>query len=174
MSIALLFGVAFAAVPTKLKPPEKRGENLYRAHCQACHGSQGLGDGPALAVLRTEAPPLAGRVDARPRAAAIDMVLYGRGDMPAYGSMMGLVDARDILLWLSRLDPETGLHPGKKPPKLQTPPAPSGGRPVPPAVQGAGEAELPQGEPPPIADGPIGPLPAADEPATMPPADDAR
>lgn len=147
MSTLLLLGVALAAVPTKLKPPEERGEALYRAHCQGCHGPQALGDGPALAVLRTEAPALAGRVEARPQSAAISLVLTGRGDMPGFGSVMGLADARDILLWLSRLDPDSGLHPRKKPPRLPAAPVPSGGTPVPPVepVEPGGEPPGPQG-----------------------------
>ncbi|GBD30766.1 hypothetical protein HRbin32_01875 [bacterium HR32] len=30
-----------------------RGEQLYRAHCQVCHGPHGAGDGPAAAALPT-------------------------------------------------------------------------------------------------------------------------
>lgn len=121
MSTLLLLGVALAGVPTKKKMPEEEGEDLYRAHCQGCHGLQALGDGPASAVLRTEAPPLAGRVEALPQSPALTVVFEGRGDMPGYSSMLGIEEARHILLWLSRLDPDTGLHPKKKPPKLQVP-----------------------------------------------------
>jgi mono/diheme cytochrome c family protein len=121
MPTALLLGVALAGVPTKTKNPEERGEDLYRAHCQGCHGVQALGDGPALAVLRSVAPPLAGRVEALPNAPEIGLILDGRGDMPGYASVMGIDGARDVLLWLSRLDPDTGQHPRKKPPKLQSP-----------------------------------------------------
>ncbi|MEC8422433.1 MAG: hypothetical protein VX000_01580, partial [Myxococcota bacterium] len=76
----------------------------------------------ASAVMRGAAPALAGRFGPKPSSEEIMSVLVGRGDMPGYGAAMGYEDARDILLWLGRLDPETGQHPGKKPPTLQTPP----------------------------------------------------
>ena len=121
MNAVLLLGVALAGVPTKTKAPEEEGEARYRAHCAACHGPQALGDGPALAVMRSTAPALAGRVEALPDAPEIDLILAGRGDMPGYASVMGSRQARDILLWLSRLDPQTGQHPKKLPPQLQGP-----------------------------------------------------
>jgi mono/diheme cytochrome c family protein len=31
-----------------------RGPDLYRAHCAACHGPEGKGNGPAAAALRTK------------------------------------------------------------------------------------------------------------------------
>jgi len=150
MLISLLFGVAFAGVPTKTKAPEEEGEARYRAHCSACHGVQGLGDGPALVALRSEAPALAGRVEALPDAPEIDLILDGRGDMPGYASVMGRSAARDILLWLSRLDPETGEPVRPRPPKLQGPverrePLPAAGDegPAAPPPDEAGRGETP-------------------------------
>jgi putative copper resistance protein D len=35
-----------------------RGEPLYRRHCEACHGAEGHGDGPAVASLPTRPPDL--------------------------------------------------------------------------------------------------------------------
>ncbi len=31
-----------------------RGPDLYHAHCAACHGSDGKGNGPAAAALKTK------------------------------------------------------------------------------------------------------------------------
>lgn len=162
MLIPLLFSVAFAGVPTKTKAPEEEGEARYRAHCAACHGAQGLGDGPALVALRSEAPALAGRVEALPDAPEIELILEGRGDMPGYASVMGRNAARDILLWLSRLDPETGEPVRPRPPKLQAPvergepvPAAAGRQPAAPPADEARPAETPPVEAPPPVDVPI-------------------
>lgn len=35
-----------------------KGPDLFRAHCAACHGSNGKGGGPAAAALRTRPPDL--------------------------------------------------------------------------------------------------------------------
>jgi mono/diheme cytochrome c family protein len=35
-----------------------KGPDLYRAHCAACHGSEGKGGGPVAAVLKTKVPDL--------------------------------------------------------------------------------------------------------------------
>jgi hypothetical protein len=35
-----------------------KGQDLFRAHCAACHGSDAKGGGPLASTLRTEAPDL--------------------------------------------------------------------------------------------------------------------
>jgi len=56
-----LFGGAVAAQtkPMPQKDYEKliysvRGPDLFRAHCAACHGADGKGNGPAAAALKTK------------------------------------------------------------------------------------------------------------------------
>ena len=158
---ALLLGAALAGVPTKTKAPEEEGEGRYRSHCAGCHGAQGLGDGPALVALRSEAPALAGRVEALPDAPEIDVILEGRGDMPGYASVMGRSAARDILLWLSRLDPETGQPSGPRPPRLQ---GPVDRREPPPRAPGRAPGEAGTDEPVPSEDVSGESQPSADAP----------
>ena len=35
-----------------------KGSDLFRAHCAACHGSGGMGDGPLTAALKAKVPDL--------------------------------------------------------------------------------------------------------------------
>jgi mono/diheme cytochrome c family protein len=61
LGIALFTG---GAAFSQTQPPSKkqyeeliysvRGPDLYRAHCAACHGLQGKGDGPVGAALKTK------------------------------------------------------------------------------------------------------------------------
>jgi mono/diheme cytochrome c family protein len=69
----LLLGLAFAVgcvafsgiiVTAQTKPADKKpyesliysvkGPDLFRAHCAACHGSEGKGDGPVASTLKTK------------------------------------------------------------------------------------------------------------------------
>ena len=52
-------GVSAQSKPAGQKPYEQlifsvRGPDLFRAHCAACHGPEGLGNGPAAAALKTK------------------------------------------------------------------------------------------------------------------------
>jgi mono/diheme cytochrome c family protein len=57
-----LLSYGLAAAQTKPAPQKQyeeliysvRGPDLYRAHCAACHGSGGKGNGPAAASLKTK------------------------------------------------------------------------------------------------------------------------
>jgi mono/diheme cytochrome c family protein len=57
-----LLSCGLAAAQTKPAPQKQyeeliysvRGPDLYRAHCAACHGSGGKGNGPAAASLKTK------------------------------------------------------------------------------------------------------------------------
>jgi len=120
MMLPLLLGLAVAtAASTKRKPDVERGAELYALNCWMCHGKRALGDGPARTVLGPEAPALAGRVPAETWPAHTELILNGAGAMPGFASLLGEEEARVILLWLGRLDPETGKDPEgeKRPPK---------------------------------------------------------
>ena len=61
LGIALFVsGAAFSQEQSSSKKPYEeliysvRGPDLYRAHCAACHGLQGKGDGPVGAALKTK------------------------------------------------------------------------------------------------------------------------
>ena len=69
-----------------------RGAGVYEHNCQTCHGAEGVGGiGPKLAknqILKHED-------------LFLETVLHGRGQMPAWGSMLSHQDIADIHAWLA-------------------------------------------------------------------------
>jgi mono/diheme cytochrome c family protein len=87
-----------------------RGEQLYTQHCFACHGPQGLGDGPVVGPGRF---PFAPPSTAAAVAQLSDGYLYGiirvgRGLMPAYGERMNHLDRWALVHYMRHL----GVDPG--------------------------------------------------------------
>jgi predicted lipoprotein with Yx(FWY)xxD motif/cytochrome c5 len=71
---ALLLGQAAAQAPAA-----DPGAGLFQQHCAVCHGSNGEGEiGPALA----------GNANLANTAAMLDIVLFGKGAMPAWGNQL--------------------------------------------------------------------------------------
>ena len=112
--ILLLIHVALAAVPTKMPPDKEKGETLYRDNCWSCHGQDALGDGPVAAALSVSPPALAGQISEEEYDQAIEIILHGQGDMPAYSEIFDRPNARRILVWLADLDPVTGQDPDEE------------------------------------------------------------
>ncbi len=91
--------IDFAAAVAEVAPDEKpapgdaqKGEALYRAACQGCHGERGQG---------TRGPSLAGKpvvFRARDFAAAVEL---GRGRMPAFAGALSPEAIADLRAWLA-------------------------------------------------------------------------
>ncbi|MEO8341199.1 MAG: c-type cytochrome [Nitrospirota bacterium] len=68
-----------------------RGAGIFEHNCQACHGAMAIGGmGPKLVksqILKHEG-------------LFLETVLYGRGAMPAWGSVLSPQDIADIHAWL--------------------------------------------------------------------------
>jgi mono/diheme cytochrome c family protein len=49
----VLYGLAFSSEPREIvaQPDSEQGRDIYRIHCQECHGTEGRGDGPRAAML---------------------------------------------------------------------------------------------------------------------------
>ena len=103
--------LAVLAAPQALAADQKRpsdaarGEELYERHCLACHGVRAAGDGPATTALVAEVPDLQGKVKADK--ATIDIVIGGRGPMPAFEPSFDASDAKRILRHMAKLTNET-------------------------------------------------------------------
>lgn len=117
LGLVVLGGVAIAAVPTKRLPDPERGRQLYRENCWSCHGWTGEGAGPVASLLPTASPPLAGRLAEERYDKLVQLILEGKGDMPAYAQIMDRHDARRILVWLGTLDPERPHDPADDAPE---------------------------------------------------------
>jgi mono/diheme cytochrome c family protein len=108
-----------------------RGQQLYAQHCFACHGPQGMGDGPVVGGGRF---PFAPRTDAAAVAPLSDGYLYGivrvgRGLMPAYGDRMTHLDRWALVHYLRHLGADPGATVPRDAPIAPVDPA---GPPTPP------------------------------------------
>jgi mono/diheme cytochrome c family protein len=87
------------------------GRDLYAAHCAACHGETGRGDGPSAAGFATKPADLTdGRLmNPLPDAFMINIILRGgpaeglSPTMPPFGAYLGEAQARDITAYLRSL-----------------------------------------------------------------------
>lgn len=92
-----------------------RGERLYAAHCVACHGADGRGEGPLAATLSRWPPtivsPLLGRrLDGEMFWHVLDGMRDARGaiTMPAFAGELGDDDAWAVLDYMRVLSARTG------------------------------------------------------------------
>jgi mono/diheme cytochrome c family protein len=76
---AFAAGTAGCAAPT----PTPDGNALYQRYCASCHGTTGLGDGPAAAALATPPTNLA---TLRPNVPQLMQVIDGRLAVRAHGT----------------------------------------------------------------------------------------
>lgn len=104
MVACLLFASLAIAAETQIKKVDASwtsptsGSEMYRAHCAACHGKDGAGDGPAasaLKVLPTDLTLLAKRNGGKfPELKVINTIgsvtqypAHGSSEMPTWGSI---------------------------------------------------------------------------------------
>jgi len=88
-----------------------RGGQLYQQHCWACHGDQGVGNGPVVGPGKF---PYAPASNAAAVAQYSDGYLYGiirvgRGLMPAYGDRTGHLDRWAMVLYMRQLGAQPGI-----------------------------------------------------------------
>ncbi len=119
-ALLALSAVAPAAQPSKRPTDEVRGKELYVRHCEACHGAQGKGHGPATQALVDPVPDLNGKVNADDQ--TIRIVLRGKSAMPGYEQTFDKHDARRVLQHMAKLKASSEPPPSTKP---GAPPAPA-------------------------------------------------
>ena len=103
---------AMAGQPTRLHVDHVRGKELYDDLCFQCHGPLALAETPMAKQL--QAPPLAGVITKEQYQENITIIQQGNGMMPSFEMLIDKHDSKRILMYLSRLDPETGLDPNPK------------------------------------------------------------
>jgi mono/diheme cytochrome c family protein len=96
--------MTMVAVVTSLSPSAPadeavNGEAQYKAHCAACHGGSGAGDGPAAAALRSAPPDL--RLLSQKNGGVfpekvLETVIDGRKTVRAHGSFEMPVWGREL------------------------------------------------------------------------------
>jgi len=125
--------LAPAAQPNKRPTDEVRGKELYTRHCEACHGAQAKGHGPATKALVHPVPDLTGKVKADDK--TIRIVLRGKAAMPGYEQTFDNHDAKRVLQHMARLKAPV---PGAKP-ESPAPEPVKGPRPAPVEEEGGEE-----------------------------------
>ncbi|MCB9764643.1 MAG: cytochrome c [Alphaproteobacteria bacterium] len=107
--------LVWAAVPKKRPEDDVKGQELWERSCWMCHGAENKGDGPAAAALPGGVPDLSGTIKGRDFEPLVDIILYGKGAMPAFDAEMDRHNARRILIYLAKVEDE-GLPPRKATP----------------------------------------------------------
>jgi cytochrome c oxidase subunit II len=69
----------------------KKGEGVYQEKCQSCHQPGGIGMPPVFPALKGSAV-VTGNIDAQ-----VDLMLNGKGMMPAFGKSLNAVDFASVL-----------------------------------------------------------------------------
>jgi mono/diheme cytochrome c family protein len=75
-------------VPVKATSPAS-GQEMYKAYCAVCHGTDGKGNGPAASALKvppTDLTALAAKNDGKYPAMKVSAVIRGEEALPAHGS----------------------------------------------------------------------------------------
>ncbi|MEQ1485293.1 cytochrome c oxidase subunit II [Methyloglobulus sp.] len=69
----------------------KKGESVYEKNCQSCHQKDGVGMPPMFPALKGSAV-VTGKIDAQ-----VEIMLKGKGMMPAFGKTLSAVDFASVL-----------------------------------------------------------------------------
>jgi mono/diheme cytochrome c family protein len=84
------------------------GERVYQERCVLCHGPQGKGDGPGAAALNpkprnhTDHTYMGSRTDEQ----LLEMIRNGKGQMPAWKTILTDAEIRSVLMKVRSLDPQ--------------------------------------------------------------------
>ncbi|MBM4393050.1 MAG: cytochrome c [Deltaproteobacteria bacterium] len=94
------------SVPTKRKPDREAGRDTYLKSCWQCHGETGTGDGPAAAAMVGGVPTLVPLLEKgvpgdQEMDRLVDLVLDGKGRMPAYREDYDKHQIRRVFLYLT-------------------------------------------------------------------------
>ena len=84
----------------------ERRTKLFQAHCVACHGTQGKGDGPAAAALKPKPPNLALMAGHHPDGDLAWKISNGRGAMPGWQGVLSENDIWDLTNFIKSLSHE--------------------------------------------------------------------
>jgi mono/diheme cytochrome c family protein len=100
--------VALAAVlGVRREQTPATGRDLYRLRCAACHGAEGRGDGPVAASLNPRPTNFVDSTQhsARTDSAVAEVIMRGRGAMPAFERMLTRVQVDSVVAYLRTLQP---------------------------------------------------------------------
>ncbi|MCB9746685.1 MAG: c-type cytochrome [Alphaproteobacteria bacterium] len=118
LSLALIGGgllvAVEAAVPKKRDEDHIKGKELWERSCWHCHGKGNAGDGPAAASLPVGVPNLQGQIRPDRFDALVEVIMTGKGAMPAFEAELDRHNARRVLVYLNKLDAEESWPAAKR------------------------------------------------------------
>ncbi|MGB8647422.1 MAG: copper resistance protein CopC, partial [Anaerolineae bacterium] len=79
------------------------GSTTYQEYCVSCHGPLGKGDGPAGAALPVKPVDLTTHVLLHDEFYLHDVILNGRGNMPAFGSYLSQDEIVNLIAYIRQL-----------------------------------------------------------------------
>lgn len=85
----ILLAAGLLGAQTRERVSEIGGPELFAAHCAACHGKKGQGDGPAAPALKAKMPDLtllARQNKGKFPRERVEQTILGNGNTPAHGS----------------------------------------------------------------------------------------
>ena len=99
MSVVIMSAVTMSMTSRARADDSASGEAQYKAHCAACHGESGAGDGPAASALRSTPPDLrllTQKNDGVFPEKVLETVIDGRKTVRAHGSFEMPVWGREL------------------------------------------------------------------------------
>lgn len=101
--------------PQAQNPAARRGEKLFSANCQACHGDHGIGQAPVAGVQQSLAPALDEAAHAWHHSdeQLVETILHGLPTpslMVGWSDRLSAHDARDIVAYMKSLWTERALR----------------------------------------------------------------
>lgn len=86
----------------------ERGRELYFENCVACHGEARDGNGPMASSLSTSPADLEKMAPMHPDGDFAWKIAQGRGDMPAWGEILGEAEIWDLVNYLKSVSQAAG------------------------------------------------------------------
>lgn len=98
-------GTTSGAVGVELDPaPTTGGREMYTYYCAKCHGISGLGDGPSVGSLRSQAGMNLTILGNKSDEEILDTIAQGKGtDMPPWELRLSPEQRKEILGYIRRL-----------------------------------------------------------------------
>ena len=100
------FLTSAAAMGADSDSAQSKGKALYQKNCASCHGATGRGDGKAAQSLNPPPRSFEKTLPTLKRRDAMEIIVEGKGQMPAWGDVLSSKDVKAILDYLDKLYPK--------------------------------------------------------------------
>jgi mono/diheme cytochrome c family protein len=108
----LALGLLLAVAPRPAAAEDSAGANVYKTKCLTCHAKDGSGDTPVGKSLQS-ADLRSPEVQKKSDAELTEAISEGKGNMPAFKTLLSEDEIRAVLGYVRTLVPK-GVPPAKK------------------------------------------------------------